>query len=92
MSAEQNLPLGLTFTGGRAWAPNTHCFVHYSAGDGGTAKEWEVGLALVGDGGAVCVEVLTSTTVPSMADVWRGPTLDTWEISRRERNGGGGAC
>lgn len=64
-------------TGRRAWTPNTHCFVHHTAGDGGTANEREGGVAPVGDGGAIRVEVFISTTVPSMADVWRGPTLDT---------------
>lgn len=56
------------------WSPNTYCFVHHSADNGGIAKECEAGLTAVDNYGAKGVQVLISTTVLPIADGWRGFT------------------
>lgn len=63
-------------TGGRAWAPNTYCFVDHRADYGGIAKEHEVGVTAVGDGGAKCVKIVIPAAVFPIVDVWRGLTRD----------------
>lgn len=56
------------------WSPNTHCFVHHSADNGGIAKECEAGIAAVDDYGAECEQVFISAAVLAIADDWRGLT------------------
>lgn len=69
----------LTFTGRRVWTPNTYCFVHHSADNGGIAKECIAGITTVDDHGAVCVQVFLSTTVLPIVDDWRGLTCGNFD-------------
>lgn len=75
----QAIQLRLTFTSGRAGAPDTFCFILHRAGNGSITYHGEAGVTTVGDRRAIWVGIFISSIVLPIADGWRGLTMGNWD-------------